>query len=157
MYTLLISLIVLSRGQLPDAKMERYLRRLGLEDNTPVRGYEKTEKLLKRMERDGYIIRIKESAGNGEEDIYWVVGPRGKVEVGDKGVEGLVKMVYNTETDGEGQKDLERRIARSLGIGESVARKEPSDGQAKKRGRPRRGEPEEDEDGQEGSEDDEDV
>lgn len=155
-YTLLVSLIMLSRGQLPDAKMERYLRRLGIEDNTPIRGYDKTEKLLKRMERDGYIVKIKESAGNGEEDISWVVGPRGKVEVGEKGVEGLVKIVYHFETDEADEKELERRIARSLGTGEGVARNEPSDGQAKKRGRPRRGEEAQDEGLEEGSEEDDD-
>ena len=135
--------------------MDRYLRRLGLEDNTPVRSYDKTEKLVKRMERDGYILKVKESAGNGEEDVYWVVGPRGKVEVGEKGVAGLVKTVYNEEEDGEEERELERRINRSLGIGEAVVRREEGGGKAKKRGRPKRGGQAEDEGGDEEDDDDE--
>lgn len=101
--------------------MERYLRRLGIEDNAPMGapggGQEKTEKLLKRIEKDGYIVKIKEASGTGEDDVYWTVGPRGKVEVGEGGVEGLVKAVYG-EMNGEEEEELERRIARSLGWGE---------------------------------------
>jgi len=145
-YTLLTSLILLSGGLLPDAKMERYLRRLGLEDATPVDGSEKTEKLMKRMEKDGYVVKVKENAGNGEEDVYWVVGPRAKVEVGEKGVEGLAKSVYNVE---EGDEELERRIKRSLGIGEGVPKKGVEQ-EKRKRGREEREDEEES-----GEEDDE--
>ena len=93
-YTLLISLIALVGGNLPDAKMERYLRRLQIEDNAPVDGFEKTEKLVKRLERDGYVFKVKETTGAGDDDVYWCVGPRGKVEVGDDGTRGLVRSVY---------------------------------------------------------------
>lgn len=151
-YTLLVSLILLSGGQLPDAKMDRYLRRLGLEDATPVDGFEKTEKLMKRMEKDGYVLKVKENAGNGEEDVYWVVGPRAKVEVGEKGVEGLVKSVYGFGVEAEGDEELERRIKRSLGIGEGVARK-AVEVEKKKKGRKRREEQEDEEDEEEESED----
>ncbi|KAK5173933.1 uncharacterized protein LTR77_002614 [Saxophila tyrrhenica] len=154
-YTMLVSLILLSGGQLPDAKMDRYLRRLGLEDATPVDGYEKTEKLMKRMEKDGYVLKVRENAGNGEEDVSWIVGPRAKVEVGEKGVEGLVKAVYNHEDGNDEQKELERRIARSRGLGEGAARKAPqANGEKKKRGRPRRDEHDDDEEDGEESEDD---
>ena len=89
-----------------------------MEDNTPVEGYEKTEKLLKRIEREGYLVKIKESAGPGnEEDVFWMVGPRGKVEVGDSGVEGLTREVYGSP-EGQESQELGRRIARSLGLGE---------------------------------------
>lgn len=101
--------------------MERYLRRLDILDNVPfgapASGAEKTEKLLKRMEKDGYLLKIKEASGTGEDDVYWVVGPRGKVEVGDAGVSGLVKAVYG-DLAGEEEDELERRIGRSLGLGE---------------------------------------
>lgn len=155
-YTLLISLISLTGGTLPDAKMERYLRRLQMEDNTPVDGFEKTEKLLKRLEKDGYVFKVKETTGAGEDDVYWCLGPRGRVEVGEDGARGLVRSVYG-ELDGEGEEELERKMARSLGIGERVERKEATQngGERKKRGARRRGEREEGEEGEE-EEDEED-
>ncbi|KAK5122243.1 hypothetical protein LTR85_004153 [Meristemomyces frigidus] len=138
-YTVLIALISLSGGSLPDTKMDRYLRRVQMEDNTPISTHTKTELLMKLMEKDGYIVKIKESTGTGEEDIYWAVGPRGKVEVGEDGVRGLTRAVYG-ELDEGGEEELERRIARSLGMGEKVAPRrdagqENAAGQRKKRGR----------------------
>lgn len=70
-----------------------------------------------------------------------MVGPRGKVEVGEQGVAGLVRTVY-----GEGAtEELEKRIERSLGLGErnrvvaatATANGTPAEGRG--RGRPRRG------------------
>lgn len=119
-YTVLVSLIRLSGGALPDAKMERSLKRLQMEDETPVVDYEKTEKLMKRLEKDGYIVRIKESTGTGEDDIYWTVGPRGKVEVGDDGIRGLTKAVYGEQENQTAEDDLERKLDRSLGISERL-------------------------------------
>nr|POE88221.1 hypothetical protein CFP56_11450 [Quercus suber] len=118
--TLLVSLISLSGGTLPDAKMERYLRRLNIQDNTPLVDSElcKTEKLFKRLERDGYIMKTKENTGTGEEDVYWTVGPRGKMEVGDEGVKSLVRAVYGEQEDEEETRDLERRLERTLGVAE---------------------------------------
>ena len=52
-YTVVVALISLSGGTLNDSKMERYLKRVHLDDATPVDGYEKPALLLKRMERDG--------------------------------------------------------------------------------------------------------
>ena len=115
-YTVLISLISLSGGTLPDTKFERCLTRLQMEDRTPILEYDRTEKLVKRMERDGYIVKVKESTGTGDDDVYWVVGPRGKVEVGENGVRGLAKTVFGAmETQAE-EEQLERKIARSLGL-----------------------------------------
>ena len=154
LYSLLVALIMLGGGQVAQAKMERYLRRLGLEDRTPVPGSEKTEKLLKRLEREGYIREIREKATQGEEDVSFIVGPRGKVEVGERGVEGLVKAVYG-HLEGEDGEELERRIARSLGLGEKA--RVVQNGEARrKRGRPRRDtEEEEQQAGASGSEEDE--
>ncbi|KAK3723434.1 hypothetical protein LTR37_001686 [Vermiconidia calcicola] len=159
--TLLTTLILLSGNSLPDAKMDRYLRRLGLEDNTPLEGAEKTEKMLKRMERDGYLYKVKESnAGmGGEEDVFWVVGPRGRVEVGEQGVRGLVGAVYG-EVGEEEEEELERRVRRSLGLGEGLpGRVREGEGARKKRGRKRRGQDEEDAEGggEDEEEDDDDV
>ncbi|KAF2717489.1 MAGE-domain-containing protein [Polychaeton citri CBS 116435] len=143
-YSVLIALISLSGGQLPDAKLERYLQRLNMQDNTPVSGSEKTEKLFKRLEREQYIVKIKESGGGQEQDIYWVVGSRGKVEVGNDGVRGLVKAVYGVEEDDEVE-ELEKKLRRSLGIPDASREVNDAGGAAsqpatkqKRRGRPRR-------------------
>ncbi|KJX98340.1 mage family protein [Zymoseptoria brevis] len=157
-YTLLISLISLSGGNLPDAKMERFLTKMGMRDNTPVQDYEKTEKLQKRLEKDGYIVKIKESTGTGEDDVYWLVGPRGKIEVGDEGVRGLTEAVYGNLGEVEAE-ELHRKIERSLGIGERPPEKTqaPQNGEKSKRGRKKKPvqepeqEDEEEDDGEESS------
>ncbi|KAF2772921.1 MAGE-domain-containing protein [Teratosphaeria nubilosa] len=161
--TVLVSLIALSGGSLPDTKMDQYLRRLGAEDTTPLVGtaYEKTENLMKRLERDGYVLKIREPSGTGEDDVYWVVGPRGKVEVGDEGAAALVKTVYDVDEMGnEEGEELERRIGRSLGMAEKLAAAEKEsrrlaqagaekEREKKKRGRRRRDEEEDDDEEEE--------
>lgn len=72
---------------------------------------------------------------SGEEVIEYMVGPRGKIEVGMNGVAGLVREVYgrpnpdaavNENDDGPTaaeraqMEDFERRLRRSLGITERV-------------------------------------
>lgn len=157
LYTVLISLISLSGGSLPEAKLDRYLRRLGMEDNTPVTGYGKTEQLLKRMEREGYLLKVKESVGAGEEDISWHVGPRGKVEVGRNGVRGLADAVYGYFEDGGEEAELQRRLTRTLAwmdedeeraraSGEKQKLAEARAASGKKRGRPRKKDVEAEED-----------
>lgn len=78
-----------------------------------VLGGEKTEKVLKRMEREGYIVKVTERDGGGEESVEYVVGPRGKAEVGETGVAGMVRKVYG-KRDVEAD-ELERKLVRSLG------------------------------------------
>ena len=73
---------------------------------------EKTEKgALARMQRDGYIVKVRERGGEGEDSVDFLIGPRGKVEIGERGVAGLVREVYG---DGGGD-EVERRLVRSLG------------------------------------------
>ncbi|KAK4554805.1 hypothetical protein LTR86_007953 [Recurvomyces mirabilis] len=156
-YTVLVSLITLSGGQLPETKLERYLRRLQMEDNTPITGYAKTELLLKRLEKEGYITKIKEVVGAGDEDVFWVVGPRGRVEVGDDGVKGLARAVYG-QMDEEGEEDLERRMGRSLGLNDRAPVKsteQDGGGGQEKRGRKRKEVGEEQEQNEDDDEDDE--
>ncbi|KAL9111867.1 MAG: hypothetical protein Q9227_003717 [Pyrenula ochraceoflavens] len=131
LYTTIIALLMLSpTASLPEAKLDRYLHRLNADIYTPVG---KKEDLLKRMEREGYIERRREVVG-GEEGVEFVVGPRGKVEVGVEGVAGLVRGVYGLnagdginqegEVNGAGTRghvmekrtDIEKRLKRSLGI-----------------------------------------
>ena len=79
LYSFLIAVITLSGGQLAEAKLDRYLRRVNADQSTPV---DKTEKALARMVKEGYLHRSKETV-NGEEVVEYFVGPRGKVEVGE--------------------------------------------------------------------------
>ncbi|KAI9858074.1 MAG: hypothetical protein M1813_007886 [Trichoglossum hirsutum] len=126
LYTFLISVISLSGGSIAEAKLERYLRRTNADHYTPI---DKTEKLLQRLCKEGYLMRIKDSSG-GEELVEYMVGPRGKVEVSSEGVVGLVKGVYkDTAMD-----DLDARIMRSMGLSD---KKKKGHG---KRGPHRRGE-----------------
>ena len=110
--TFIIALIYLSASQtMSESQLERHLKRMNA-DNYVLNG-EKTEKVLKRMEKENYIIKVRERDGGGEESVEYIVGPRGKVEVGERGVAGLVRGVYGKK-DVEAD-ELERRLVRSLG------------------------------------------
>jgi hypothetical protein len=133
LYTFVVSLIYLNGGMLPDGKMERYLKRVNVED-AAAQNRDKTEKLLKRMEKDAYIIKVRDNS-TGEEVIEWMVGPRGKTEVGDSGVRGMVNQVYGEVED---PAELARALERSLGANEVPKRREEQAAQSQKKGRRRR-------------------
>lgn len=129
LYTMIISLILLCGGMLSESKLDRFLKRMNAEQSTPV---DSTDKLLARMIKEGYIVRVKDSS-SGEEVVDYVVGPRGKVEVGRDGVAGFVRIVY-----GEGVADLEQRLTRSLGIADADDGEDAATTQSVRRpGRPR--------------------
>ena len=110
-YTFVISLIYLSPGgSIAETRLEKHLQRMNA-DNF-VLG-EKVEKVLKKLEREGYIIKVRERDGGGEESVDYIVGPRGKAEIGERGAAGLVRSVYG-KRDVE-KDELERRLVRSLG------------------------------------------
>jgi melanoma-associated antigen len=124
LYTFVISVIYLNNGILPEAKLERYLKRVNAETYTSLGA---TEKLLARMAKEGYVEKRRDTS-TGEENIEWVVGPRGKVEVGIKGVQGLVKGVYGfggtgvDDMEHEEEVQLDSKLKRSLGIREEGPR-----------------------------------
>ena len=110
--TFVLTLIYLSpSSSISEARLEKHLKRMNA-DNYVLNG-EKTEKVLKRMEKEQYIIKVRERDGGGEETVDYVIGPRGRVEVGERGVAGLVRRVYGKK-DAEAD-ELERRLVRSLG------------------------------------------
>ncbi|KFZ05268.1 hypothetical protein V501_08515 [Pseudogymnoascus sp. VKM F-4519 (FW-2642)] len=116
LYTLIVSIIMLNGGRISDEKLMRYLQRLNANVNTPV---DTTELVFAKMQKQGYIVKIKDNA-NGTDITEWMVGPRGKVEVGAEGVKGLVETVYgDTAPD-----DLGVRLKASLGIKDGPERKE---------------------------------
>jgi melanoma-associated antigen len=108
LYSFIISIIYLSGGRLSEDKLERYLRRANADAST---GIGQTEKLKDRMVREGYIVRIRDSS-TGDEVVDYIVGPRGKTEVGVEGSAGLVRAVYGENVT----EDLERRLDRTLGL-----------------------------------------
>jgi melanoma-associated antigen len=136
-YSFVVALVYLSAGELGEGKLERCLEEVNV-SATGKTDWGMTEKVIARMVREGYLERRRE---DGEGWVY-TVGPRGKVEVGTKGVEGLVRGVYagavrtrqddedDEEDDGdEGEntrrkpklpkmeeEELNRRLMRSLGV-----------------------------------------
>ena len=108
LYSFIVSVIVIAGGQIPRQRLDRILRRMNADVNTPV---DRTDDVLKKMEKHGYVIKIKEQQG-GEESEEFLVGPRGRVEVGSEGVAGLVRKVYGAEDNEE----VERRLTRSLKV-----------------------------------------
>ncbi|KAK0650362.1 Non-structural maintenance of chromosomes element 3-like protein [Lasiodiplodia hormozganensis] len=141
LYTFVVACITLGGGRMPEAKLERYLKRTNADQTTPVGS---TEKLLARMKKDGYIKLITDSS-SGEEIREWVVAGRGKVEIGERGVAGMVQTVYHDSRTAE----LDRKIERSLqnaraneaskNIGQASS--EDQTGTGRGRGRQRRQEP----------------
>ncbi|KAH7409632.1 MAGE family-domain-containing protein [Cadophora sp. MPI-SDFR-AT-0126] len=119
--TTIVSIIALSPNDaIPDHKLHQYFERLSLDRHT---GLGTTEALLTRMIKDQYIYKTVEKTAD-DETIDWRVGPRGKVEIGNKGVQGLVNEVYG-ETAPE---DLDQRLQRSLGIEARKVRDDDDEG-----------------------------
>lgn len=131
-YTFVISLILLHGGALPEQKLDRYLKRTNADMYTPV---DRTDRLLQRLCKEGYLVRTREMDG-GDEIIEYLVGPRGKIEVGEEGVAGLVREVYGclpgaaanshggddmSVADREKIEEFEKRLQRSLGISKPLA------------------------------------
>jgi melanoma-associated antigen len=110
LYSFIIALILLNNGSLPEAKLERYLKRANADQWTPIMS---TEKLLQKLAKEGYLEKRRDTS-TGEEIIEWVVGPRGKIEVGERGVQGFVRAVHGAS--GEEDEELERKLDRSLGL-----------------------------------------
>jgi len=110
LYSFIISLILLNNGSLPEAKLERYLKRANADQWTPIIS---TEKLLQKLSKEGYLEKRRDTS-SGEEIIEWVVGPRGKIEVGETGVQGFVRAVHGAS--GDDDEELERKLERSLGL-----------------------------------------
>lgn len=96
-----VSLIYLSGGSITESRLQKHLRKCNADETTPL---DRTEKVLQRMQKEAYIQEVKERVGD-EITIEYIVGPRGKIEIGDTGVAGLVKAVYG---------ELDERLAKQL-------------------------------------------
>jgi hypothetical protein len=146
LYTMVMALIIIAGGRLPENKLDRSLRRMNANQSTPV---DTTDKTIALMIKDGYIVRVKETV-NGDDTIDYIVGPRGKVEMGREGFAELVRRIYG---DDEDEEELEKKIKRTLDVAGATSGVTPA-GEAptphaaagRKRGRPRRGVDEDEDD-----------
>ncbi|KAF5635613.1 non-structural maintenance of chromosome element 3 [Fusarium tjaetaba] len=105
-YTMIISVISLSGGELSEQKLKRYLQRLNADRNVSM---DKTEIVLKRMEKQGYVVKRVERpplGQDGDPTTTWHVGPRGKEEVGVDGVMGMTREVYGDSWNDDNEKKL---------------------------------------------------
>ena len=118
-YTMVIALIALSGGEITEQKLRRHLQRLNADSKL---GAEKTEDVLAKMERSGYVVKKVESiSADQDKNVSWLVGPRGKEEIGPEGIAGVVREVFGGATP-----ELERKLAGSLGISPQEIEEEAS-------------------------------
>lgn len=116
LYSLIITIITLNGGELGDHKLKRYLQRMNANVNTPL---EKTEVMLQRLIRQGYVVKtVERNPQNDEDAITWHVGPRGKQEVPHEAIAGIAREVYGAAANDE----LEKKLQVSLRIEERKPR-----------------------------------
>ncbi|PYH41498.1 MAGE-domain-containing protein [Aspergillus saccharolyticus JOP 1030-1] len=112
LYSFIIAVILLNGGTIQEQKLDRYLQRTNTNTYTPV---DRTDRFLQRLCKEGYLVRNRDVDG-GEEVIEYILGPRGKIEVGAQGVAALVREVYGCQDAAEPDEEFEIRLARSLGF-----------------------------------------
>ncbi|KAM7208937.1 Non-structural maintenance of chromosome element 3 [Naviculisporaceae sp. PSN 640] len=119
LYSIIISIITLSGGELSDPRLRRHLARLNAAENMPSANptdgnapSEKTELVLQKMIKQGYLVKVAEPRTQGDEEaVTWHVGPRGKVEVNNESIASLVRTVYGGSND-----VLESKLQTSLKV-----------------------------------------
>ncbi|KAI0454082.1 MAGE protein [Xylaria acuta] len=111
-YTIIISIITLSSGELSDMKLRRYLTRLNASQNLPM---DKTDHVLQKLIRQGYLDKVVERVEGDEDAITWCVGPRGKVEVSPHSIAQVVSEVWGDLPD-----DFDTKLEKSLGVQRTV-------------------------------------
>ncbi|KAK7972784.1 hypothetical protein PG996_007003 [Apiospora saccharicola] len=109
-YSFVIAIIVLSGGELSDMKLKRHLARVNASQNLPM---DKTDNVLTKLVRQGYLDKVVEKSDHGEDDtVTWCVGTRGKVEFPPESIAGIIRMVWGAEKPD----DFEKKLNRSLGL-----------------------------------------
>ncbi|KAI0153501.1 MAGE family-domain-containing protein [Pestalotiopsis sp. NC0098] len=113
-YTFAIALIALNGGELSNVKFFDYLGRMNADKNLP---FDKTENVLLKLTRQGYLEKVIEKVEGDEDIVTWHVGTRGRVEVPSESIAAFVKEIWKTDIPG----DLNKRINKSLGLQGSAA------------------------------------
>ncbi|KAI0838104.1 MAGE-domain-containing protein [Hypoxylon sp. FL0890] len=109
-YTMVVSLIVLNGGELSDTKLRRYLARMNASQNLPM---DKTDNVLQKVVRQGYVDKVVERSDGDEDTVTWCVGSRGRVEIPPESIAAVVREVWGDLPD-----DFNKKLQRSLGIQE---------------------------------------
>ncbi|KAI0112847.1 MAGE-domain-containing protein [Daldinia grandis] len=109
-YTMIISLIVLNGGELSDTKLRRYLTRLNASQNLPM---DKTDNVLQKIVRQGYVDKVVEKSDGDEDAVTWCIGSRGRVEVPPESIAAVITEVWGELPDG-----FHKKLQRSLRIQE---------------------------------------
>lgn len=106
--TLVVCIVYLSGCVISQAALMRQLRRMNADEYAAV---DKTEKVLGMMQRQNYLIRVKDNAGD-ETSYDYHLGPRAKVEIGEEGVLNMIRTVYGQHTP----EDLENKVRMNMGV-----------------------------------------
>ncbi|KAF3937084.1 hypothetical protein ABW19_dt0207197 [Dactylella cylindrospora] len=116
---IIVAIVYLSSRSLSENTLRRHLRKFGIEDRIPVEGNRETgsmENIMGKLIREGYLVKLKDEVVLGQEQTFtYVIGPRGKLEMGREGVHNIVAKIYEG-VDGEVDEGLERRINRAIGM-----------------------------------------
>ncbi|EPS44275.1 hypothetical protein H072_1736 [Dactylellina haptotyla CBS 200.50] len=114
----IVAMVYLSNRAISEETLKRHLRKFNVEDRIPVEGNRengKMENIMAKLIREGYLVKLKDEVIPGQEQTYtYVVGPRGKLELGRQGVTEFVRRVYEG-CDGEVDEGFERRVNRAIG------------------------------------------
>lgn len=130
LYTTIVAIITLAGGELSDARLRRFLKRLNADETMPSlnpgadnAAVEKTDTVLQRMVKQGYLVKAVEAKVAGdEESTTWHVGPRGKIEVDNEAIAAMARKVYGGSTD-----ELEKQLQVSLKVKDYKAAKREQD------------------------------
>jgi melanoma-associated antigen len=128
---MIVAIISLSGGTISEEKLDHSLFR-----KTRVPDSESTSALA-RMCREGFITKITDNS-SGQTSVEYIVGPRGKIQIGEEGVKSFVKAVW-AEDDKAAQADLEKQLDRTLKLAKAPEKKADDATPIpapKKRGRP---------------------
>lgn len=106
-YSMIIALITLKGGELDQNSLDRHLTRLNANAYTPIG---KTSDVLSKLQRQGYIDKVVHKVPGDDDQISYIVGPRGKAELTSKVIENMIREVYGDNKPA----DFETRLAISL-------------------------------------------
>lgn len=79
---------------------------------------DKTENVLVKMVRQGYVDKVVERVEGDEDSITWHVGPRGKIEVSNQSIAHVVAEMWGDDRPD----DFDKKLEKSLGVRISQAR-----------------------------------